>query len=192
MTNRQNGNFRVLLPAIRRWEIDGLTQAQLDSFYAFGGFYGGVSVGAAAGQTVRVVFRTTSDIPLLKPAEEPEVIVAAGPSPGGHVKVFDASSGALLWNRELSSLTAGLHTIDINRDELPAGGNSDNGRLQVYIELVLVEYQAGRGLAGLNVYPPIFEVFGCGAARRRYEAVYGGRRFSNDRSFAADQSYLQV
>jgi hypothetical protein len=41
--------FGLLLPALA---ISGPTQVQLGSFYAFENFKGGVSVGAAAGQTI--------------------------------------------------------------------------------------------------------------------------------------------
>lgn len=127
---------------------------EIRSFDAFGGFQGGVSVGAAARQTVRIVFRTTNDIdPSLDPSTEPDVIVTAGPSLGGRVKAFNASTGALLWSRELTSLTPGLHTIDINRDDLPEVGNTDTGRIQLWIEVVIV------GQDGMNVFPPTFEVF---------------------------------
>lgn len=135
-------------------------QAQeIMSFYAFEGFQGGVSVGAARGQTVRIVFRSTTDFgPLLKPSGDPDVIVAGSGASGAHVKVFNAATGALLWSRDLTSLTPGLHTFDIKRDELPGVGNSDNDRLQVYIEVVIVEREPGRGWAGVYVYPPTFEV----------------------------------
>jgi hypothetical protein len=112
-------------------------------------FKGGVSVGAARGQTVRVVFRSTNDIPSLEPSEKPEVIVAA-PGFGGHMKAFNAATGALLWSRELTGLTSGLNTIDINRDELREVGNPDTGRIQLWIEVVL---------AGMKVSLPAFEVF---------------------------------
>src|SRR4051812_32943662 len=51
-------------------------QAQeIRSFPAFPGFLGGVSVGVAAGQTVRVVFRTSDDAgPVLDPSGKPDVI----------------------------------------------------------------------------------------------------------------------
>jgi len=122
-------------------------------FNAFGGFQGGVSVGAAAGQTIRIVIRTTSDISLNKPSEEPGVIIIAGSGASGHVKSFNAKTGALLWSREFTSLTAGLHTFDINRDELPEASISDTGRVQLWIEVVI----AGR--TGVNVFSPTFEVF---------------------------------
>jgi hypothetical protein len=118
-------------------------------FNAFGGFRGGVSVGVARGQTVRIVFRSTNDIPSLEPSEKPDVILA-GTGVGGHVKAFNAATGALLWSRELTNLTAGLNIIDINRDELPEAGNSDTARVQLCIEMVLV---------GMKVSLANFEVF---------------------------------
>lgn len=59
-----------------------------------------------------------------------------------HVKVFDASTGALLGSRELRGLTAGLHQLDIGgegRDILIGGAGRDvlNGRVQLWVEVAL-------------------------------------------------------
>lgn len=137
--------FGLLLP------VSGPTQAQLDSFYAFEGFQGGVSVGAAAGQTVRILIEAAdaADSSLNKPSGEPGLITGSSAS-GVHVKVFNASTGALLWSRELTNLTPGHHTFDVNRDEFREVGNPDTGRIQLWIEVVLV---------GMKVSLPTFEVF---------------------------------
>ena len=66
-----------------------------------------------------------------------------------HVKVFNAATGALLWSRELTGLTPGHHTFDINRDELREMGNPSTGRIQLWIEVVL---------DGMKVSRPTFEV----------------------------------
>jgi hypothetical protein len=72
------------------------------------------------------------------------------------VKVFNASTGALLWSRELTSLPPGLHTFDINRDELRETGNPGTGRIQLWIEVVL---------DGMKVSLPTFEVFDNGSGK---------------------------
>lgn len=115
-------------------------QAQeIGSFYAFEGFQRDFSVGVARGETVRIVIQSTLDFSsVLKPSVEPDVIVAAGPSFGGHVKAFNASTGALLWSRELTGLTAGLQTIDINRDDLSEAGEAETSRLELWIEVVIL------------------------------------------------------
>lgn len=122
-------------------------QAQeIRSFYASEGFQGGFSVGVERGQTVRIVIQSTGDFSsVLKPSVEPDVIVAAGPSFGGHVKAFNASTGALLWSRELTNLTAGLHTIDINRDDLREAGEPGTSRLELWIEVVILPRAIGSG-----------------------------------------------
>jgi len=117
--------FGLLLPAI--------TKVEGEPFNPFGSFQGGVSVGMAKGQTVRIVFRSTTDAP--------------ASSFGGHVKAFNAATGALLWSRELTN-SAGLHTIDINRDELPEAGNSDTARVELWIEVSV----------GMEVSLPTFEL----------------------------------
>ena len=117
--------FGLLLPAI--------TKVEGQPFNPFGSFQGGVSVGMAKGQTVRIVFRSTTDAP--------------ASSFGGHVKAFNAATGALLWSRELTN-SAGLHTIDINRDELPEAGNSDTARVELWIEVSV----------GMEVSLPTFEL----------------------------------
>lgn len=130
------------------------TQTQgTSSFDAFGGFRGGVSVGVAAGQTVRVMFRSTSDLPAAGPSDKPGDIIV-GPGLGGHVRVFNAATGALLWSRDITSLTAGLNIIDINRNDLPETGNPRTGRVQLLIEVLLF----GRDVAGADVRTT-FEVF---------------------------------
>ena len=138
--------FGLLLPA------PGPTQAQLDSFDAFGGFQGGVSVGAAAGQTVRILIEAAdaASTSLNKPSVEPDVIVSAGDVPAVHVKAFNASTGALLWSRELPSPAAGLHSFDINRDDLHEGDKPLIGRVRLRIEVVIV---------GMKVSLRTFEVF---------------------------------
>jgi hypothetical protein len=126
---------------------DTLAESRLIQPYA--GFKGGVSVGVARGQTVRIVFRTTDDGPVLEPSGKPEVIVGAGSTPGGHVKVFD-SNGDPLQIQDLIVTAAGLHSIDIKRDELAVMGEPGTGRIQLWIELMLV---------GTKVSVPTFEVF---------------------------------
>jgi hypothetical protein len=91
-------------------------------------FRGGVSVGAFAGQTVRIR------------------IEAADASTASLVKVFDGATGALLRSYELA---AGRHTININRDELPAAGGSDTGRVWLWIALEM---------AARPVVQPVFEL----------------------------------
>jgi len=108
-----------------------------------------LSVGVAAGQTVRIVFRSTNDIDSFPtPSRETDLIVAAEPSSGGQVKVFNTSTGALLCSRELTDLTSGFHTIDINRDELTEAGSPGTGRIQLWIVL-----------GGMKVSLTTFEVF---------------------------------
>ena len=81
---------------------------EVKSFYAFGNFQGGVSVGAAAGQTIRILVEAydAAGSSLNKPSEEPGVIVGSATS-AMHVKAFNAATGALLWSRELTSPTPG-------------------------------------------------------------------------------------
>jgi hypothetical protein len=75
------------------------------------------------------------------------------------VKVFNAATGALLWSRELTDLTPGLNIFAINRDELQQLVNSDSGRIQFWIEVVIVTRQTRQGPASVNVFAPRFEVF---------------------------------
>jgi hypothetical protein len=141
------------MPAQAQANADGGLQLEMSGSLRRA-FYGHVS--PAAGQTVRILIQAAdaSTASLNKPTQ-PDVIIGSATS-ATHVKVFNVSTGALLWSRELTNLTPGLHTVDINRDELPGVGNSD--RLQVYVEVVLVECRAEPGLAGVNVYAPTFQV----------------------------------
>lgn len=143
--------FGLLLPAILKVTEKTSTPAQEKTFFnAFEGFRGGVSVGAAAGQAILIQFLSAdaAGSSLNKPSQEPTVVVGSASS-AAHVKVFNAATGALLWTRELASLTAGLHTFDINRDELREVGNPLTGRIQLWIELVI---------GGVKVSSPTFEV----------------------------------
>lgn len=121
-------------------------------------FRGGVFVGLARGQTVRLRIAATNNRGKLIIGVDDVKIGAGASALNGHVKVFDGRSGALLQSHELSGLTAGLHWIDINRDDLLVEGEPGTGRIRLWIEVVLASRPAGRGQAGVSVLPPTFEV----------------------------------
>jgi hypothetical protein len=86
----------------------------------------------------------TVDNPDILPSEGPGVIVTGAGAPIGHVKVFSASSGALLQSYELTSLTAGPQSIVINRDDLREEGDPVTGSIQLWIQIVIAPRPAGQ------------------------------------------------
>ncbi|HEU4769876.1 MAG TPA: hypothetical protein VFS77_21100, partial [Pyrinomonadaceae bacterium] len=116
----------------------------------FGGFQGGVSVGAVEGQTVRL----TVDVFDNASSGGGDATVTKA-SVFAHVKVFNTTTGALLLSRDFTSLSAGLNTIDINRDNLREQGEPNTGRIQLWIEVVTDLRQA----PGVMVSAPTLEVF---------------------------------
>jgi hypothetical protein len=156
----------LLLPAVRQIEVSGktappLARSEVVSFDAFEpGFRGGVSVGAAAGQSVRImILAADASQASLQPSGEPDVIVGAGSGAGGHVRVIDARTGATLQIQHLINVPS-EPLIDINRDELAAAGAPGTGRIQLWIEVVVPRH-AGRGQAGgpqVKVFNATFEV----------------------------------
>lgn len=54
-----------------------------------------------------------------------------------HVKVFSASTGALLQSHELTSTTAGVYSIKINRDDLREEGEPNTRRLELWIVVTI-------------------------------------------------------
>lgn len=65
------------------------------------------------------------------------VVAAIGSSAVAHVKVFSASTGALLQSHELNSTTAGVYSIRINRDDLREEGEPSTRRLQLWIVVTI-------------------------------------------------------
>ncbi|HKQ53855.1 MAG TPA: hypothetical protein VJT74_15885 [Pyrinomonadaceae bacterium] len=114
-------------------------------------FRGGIFVGAARGQTIRLRFAATNNQGKLLVGVD-DGIFRAGTGTVPHVKVFRGTDGSLLRSYELSSLTAGLHMIDVNRDELLEAGDPVTGRLLLWIEVVLVPEP------GVTLLTPTFEV----------------------------------
>ena len=55
----------------------------------------------------------------------------------GTARVFSGSTGALLQSYELTSPTAGLYSVDINRDDLREEGEPDTGQLQIWIVVAI-------------------------------------------------------
>jgi hypothetical protein len=103
----------------------------------------------AAGQTVRILIEAAA------------TSTASLNTPGARVRAFSSSTGALVWSRELTSLTPGLHTIDINRDELTELGERGTGRLPLWIEVVIdpcCASEPGAEECGQWVVAPAFEV----------------------------------
>jgi len=148
--------LRLSLPVIRaQANVDGGLQLEMSRSLRHA-LYGHSS--PAAGQTVRIAIRTTTDFgPFLQPSELGAIVGAAA-----HVKAFSVSTGALVWSRELTSLTPGLHTIDINRDELTEVGERGTGRLPLWIEVVIDPCSAsepGAEDCGQWVVAPALEVF---------------------------------
>ena len=54
--------------------------------------------------------------------------------------------------------TSRFHSLDISRAERPVAGEPGTGRVQLWIEVVIIPRPAGRGRAGVSVLPPTFEV----------------------------------
>ncbi len=110
----------------------------------------------AAGQTVRILIEAAA------------TSTASLNTPGARVRAFSSSTGALVWSRELTSLTPGLHTIDINRDELTELGERGTGRLPLWIEVVLdpcCASEPGAEECGQWVVAPAFEVIDNGSGK---------------------------
>ena len=55
----------------------------------------------------------------------------------GTARVFSGSTGALLQSHELTSPTAGVFSVDINRDDLREEGEPDTGQLQIWIVVAI-------------------------------------------------------
>lgn len=71
----------------------------------------------------------------------------------GTVRVFSGSTGALLQSHELTSPTAGLYSVDINRDDLRKEGEPDTGSLQLWIVVAInARTTSGTGAEGSEVW----------------------------------------
>ena len=64
-------------------------------------------------------------------------MTVTGTSAVAQVKVFSASTGALLQSNDLTSTTAGVYSIRINRDDLREEGKPDTRRLQLWIVVTI-------------------------------------------------------
>ncbi|MGH9941985.1 MAG: hypothetical protein ACRD9R_06455 [Pyrinomonadaceae bacterium] len=107
----------------------------------------GVSFGMARGQKLRLSVFNSS-------LQDGSVRVVRG-----HIKIFSGSSGALLLNHELNNPPAGLHSFDINRDDLPEQGEPGTGRIQLWVEVEIVSRSTRRDEdPGAGVFPPNFEL----------------------------------
>jgi len=123
-------------------------------------FKGGVSVGLASGQTLRLSMAAVDrQGRLIIGTDQGIYDVETGAAL--HLKVFNGSTGALLLSRELTTLTAGLYPININRDDLREEGQPGTGRIQLRIEVVIDPCSASLQEAeecGVRVSAPTFEV----------------------------------
>jgi hypothetical protein len=150
-----------------------------------------------AGQTVRILIGVPdpSTGSLSKPSGASDVIVGAGAgASGGQVKAFSGSTGALLWSRELPSLSTGLHTIDINRDDLREEGEPGTGRIQLWIEVVIdpcSASQQGAEECGVRVFPPTFEVVDNDSGRTTAHGAFRVWYQSNDDIFTSNTNYAK-
>ena len=154
-----------------------------------------VNISPVAGQTVRIRIEVTdaSSGSLSQPSGAPDVMVGAevGAS-GGQVKAFSGSTGALLWSRELPSLIVGLHTIDINRDDLREEGEPDTGLIQLWIEVVIYPCSASRQEAeecGVPVSPPTFDVVDNDSGRTTARGAFSAWYYSNENIFTSNFNY---
>jgi len=148
----------VIAAFISLLALPAQAQAQTGDYIFLSGNTVELSVGLAKGQTLRLRFAETGE---LRSSGEPIVIVTGAGGPVGHVKVFSGSSGALLQSHDLTGLTIGLHTIDINRNDLHEEGEPGTGRIQLRIEVVIDPCSANRqGTEECEVwmFAPYFEV----------------------------------
>jgi hypothetical protein len=122
-----------------------------------------------AGQTVRI---------RLEAADASTTSVNKPCQTGARVRAFSASTGALVWSGELTLLTPGLNTIDINRDELAEVGERGTGRLPLWIELAIEPCfgsEPGAEECGQCVVaPPVFEVIDNASGKTTVRGVMWG------------------
>jgi hypothetical protein len=85
-------------------------------------------VGVIEGQSMDLAVDAFDNKPARSSSEASDVIVT-GAGAVAHVKVFSASTGALLQSHELNSTTAGVYSIRINRDDLREEGEPVTRRL---------------------------------------------------------------
>jgi len=95
-----------------------------------------VPVGAVEGQSIDLVIDAFDNKPTSKSSEGTDTIVT-GASAVAHVKVFSAATGSLLQSHELTSTTAGVYSIRINRDDLREEGEPVTRRLQLWIVVTI-------------------------------------------------------
>src|SRR5262245_3170735 len=133
------------------------------------------SVGVARGQLVRVRFRILDD---QAQSAQPNGRLLIGSDLGvfgGHVKVFDALTGAEIKSFELRNPTAGIHTFDIggSGDDILFGGDTTyRSRIQLRIEVKLIVcYDSTTNEFGAGFFLPTFQVVQRDSGRT---AVYGG------------------
>lgn len=88
------------------------------------------------GQSLNLVVDAWDNSPTRSSSEGSDMIVT-GASAVAHVKVFSASTGALLQSHELTSTTAGVYSIKINRDDLREEGEPNTRRLQLWIVVTM-------------------------------------------------------
>jgi hypothetical protein len=93
-------------------------------------------VGVIEGQSMDLVVDAFDNNPTRSSSEGSDIIVT-GASAVAHVKVFSASTGALLQSHELTSTTAGVYSIRINRDDLREESEPGTRRLQLWIVVTI-------------------------------------------------------
>lgn len=88
----------------------------------------------------------------------------AGAGAALHVRAFSGSTGAVLWSREVPSLTPGRHTFDINRDELREAGEPETGSLPLWIEVLILPHQTFTTTEGapIRILAPTLEMINPG------------------------------
>jgi hypothetical protein len=89
-------------------------------------------VGVIEGQSIDLVVDAFDN----KPPKSSDTIVT-GASAVAHVKVFSAATGSLLQSHELTSTTAGVYSVKINRDDLREEGEPITRRLQLWIVVTI-------------------------------------------------------
>jgi len=88
------------------------------------------------GQSLSLVVEAWDNTPTRSSSDGSDMIVT-GASAVAHVKVFSASTGTLLQSHELTSTTAGVYSIKINRDDLREEGEPNMRRLPLWIVVTM-------------------------------------------------------
>jgi hypothetical protein len=138
-------------------------------------YAGTLNVSLKRGQTLRIRIASTNNRGRGGSSSGGDDVIIAGPIMG-HVKVFSASTGQVLYKTDEARILAGeSRSFDINSDDLPARDVNDmyifqspNRRARVRVEVVIVVPATEKGQDGVpraSKFPTTYELVDKGSGK---------------------------